>query len=320
MNEVLDPPDYHTRFVKEVKCRWCPTWFATKKDTDRIPACESCQERRSEAEDEWNNAASWEDLLNLNQRYLRNEIFASSSYTMPPDRETMLITPGLLRLHDYGIITIESQPELDYTEQSPWLGGGWHRWVQKPWMMFLIPTEHDLVEKEKVRLLANKLLEDGKLTVSVWSECDTYRHPKKNKGYDETNVAPRRTPLGNDEPLRDAMFHFRTTTVRIHNDDKKDDQANCNVVTRYKHEDSRSDLTDSPWINKTSLPYRNIDALNEPGTSLGCDGKAGDALKNMRPLAFCVAAKEWDAGLDLQKIVEDACIEVGMKPAFARAE
>ena len=59
----------------------------------------------------WSNASAWEELLNLNRRYLKGEIDISASCNHPIDAETSQILPGLLRLTDFGLLTISSQPE-----------------------------------------------------------------------------------------------------------------------------------------------------------------------------------------------------------------
>lgn len=68
--------------------------------------------QNSHWEQAWSNAGTWKDLLDLNRLYLKGDINISATciYSIYP--ETNWILPGLLRLTDFGLLTISSQPEI----------------------------------------------------------------------------------------------------------------------------------------------------------------------------------------------------------------
>lgn len=63
-------------------------------------------------EQTWSNATTWDDLLNLNRRYLKGEIDISCTCAHPVDDETQQLLPALLRLTNLGLLTTSSQPEI----------------------------------------------------------------------------------------------------------------------------------------------------------------------------------------------------------------
>lgn len=60
----------------------------------------------------WSNAETWADLLDLSRRYLKSDIDISASCNHAVEAESIEIRSGLLRLHDFGLLTISSQPEV----------------------------------------------------------------------------------------------------------------------------------------------------------------------------------------------------------------
>jgi hypothetical protein len=83
-------------------------------------------------EQQWQSAKTFTDLLSLNRMYLMGEI-STAPYHVEPIEEPL--TPGLLRLHDFGMLTYESQP----FKQSSGIDDGthWERW-QKPFVTVIM--------------------------------------------------------------------------------------------------------------------------------------------------------------------------------------
>lgn len=63
-------------------------------------------------EQTWSAATTWDDLLDLNRRYLQGEIDISATCAHAIDDETQQLLPALLRLTNLGLLTTSSQPEI----------------------------------------------------------------------------------------------------------------------------------------------------------------------------------------------------------------
>lgn len=95
---------------------------------------QSASERQS-WEQTWSNARTWEDLLDLNRRYLLGDLNISANCAHPVDDETQEIVSGLLRLADFGLLTTSSQPEVRAGEPryfSPEYLRSISRWANEP--------------------------------------------------------------------------------------------------------------------------------------------------------------------------------------------
>lgn len=83
----------------------------------------------------WSNASTWEELLDLNRRYLRGDLNISANCIHPVNQETQRLLPGLLRLTDFDLLTTSSQPEIRAREPrylSPETLRRFSRWDSKP--------------------------------------------------------------------------------------------------------------------------------------------------------------------------------------------
>ena len=53
---------------------------------------------------------NFSDLITLNRKFLLGQIPETLYYCGQIDEETIPLVPGLLKLHDFGLFTIGSQP------------------------------------------------------------------------------------------------------------------------------------------------------------------------------------------------------------------
>ncbi|KAI4271615.1 MAG: hypothetical protein LQ337_005885 [Flavoplaca oasis] len=121
--------------------------------------------------EQWLALHNYQDALNLNQAYIRGEIPG------PLDAETGDLVPGLLRLHEYGLLTHSSQPfkpvQREHRNQN---GGWWQEWRQRPYITFLAPQQ-DRIPKtavEKFTLLL--LMHPAIVTIVAYGKADrSYR-------------------------------------------------------------------------------------------------------------------------------------------------
>lgn len=98
---------------------------------------------------EWSEAKSYEDLLDLNRAFLRGDREICAYHMGPVYFETMPSLPTLLRLHDFGILTTNSQPskvsgpEYDQCSCCPKVSWFWTK--QRAFLSFLIPTDDNRI-------------------------------------------------------------------------------------------------------------------------------------------------------------------------------
>lgn len=92
----------------------------------------------------WKAAKDFSEILNLNRKFLLGEISQTPYHGGPVDDETLPLIKGLLELHDFGLLTEDSQPfehlcgrdENDYFEYE-----------QRPYVSFLVSNDNDQVLK-----------------------------------------------------------------------------------------------------------------------------------------------------------------------------
>lgn len=86
-------------------------------------------------EQTWSNATTWDQLLDLNRRYLKGELDISATCTHAVDNETQQLLPALLRLTNSGLLTTSSQPQIRAGEPryfSPQDLHSFSRWFKDP--------------------------------------------------------------------------------------------------------------------------------------------------------------------------------------------
>jgi hypothetical protein len=89
----------------------------------------------------WRTAKDFSDLITLNQKFLSGQIPKTPYHGGPIDEETIPLLPGLLKLHDFGLFTICSQPyEQDVYES----GKKWSEYQQRPFISFIMPGKDGL--------------------------------------------------------------------------------------------------------------------------------------------------------------------------------
>lgn len=121
--------------------------------------------------DGWAHAESWVKLLDLNRAYLRDETNMTLFYLGPIHDETRHMLPGPLRLHDFGLLTFESQPSNEQTtcevlaDSCPEITY-WARFKQRAFLSFLLPQDDLMDKKDRAAFLA-ALSSHDKLYVSV---------------------------------------------------------------------------------------------------------------------------------------------------------
>lgn len=121
--------------------------------------------------------------------YLTGRVDVSPTYGVPISLETDKILPGLIRLHEYGLLSTDSQPGGAWGPNCT-LGRGWVQFKQRPYFQFLVPTVHRKIEADKVKKLIELLLKHEKIVTSVWSDCHDYPRSSDGSVNEAREVAP----------------------------------------------------------------------------------------------------------------------------------
>lgn len=120
---------------------------------------------------QWTAAEDWSDFLQLNRAFLSGEAKLSCYHLGPIIPETEPLVPGLLRLHDYGLLTHESQPSETkgpFTDTCPCCDDeSYVETHQRPFLSFIMPYDCEAIPQECVRRFLVELMTDEGPYVSI---------------------------------------------------------------------------------------------------------------------------------------------------------
>ncbi|KAI7009809.1 hypothetical protein D0867_07959 [Hortaea werneckii] len=240
----------------------------------------TCSEGEQEAVmRDWRLAESFQELLDLNRKFLRGESKRSCYHSAPIFDETVALVPGLLRLHDYGMLTMESQPGTapppTWTKCPCCSDERWVQTQQRPFLMFIIPF-HDKVPEEVIRRFLVELLIDDNFYAHVWRDEGSCRWEKCRKKIRTASSFP-----------QEWATHTRKEA------EKKEDLASAEL----RHQQ----LLDLQCGCETTI-FKTYD----------------NVMEDANPLLVRVLAKSWEE-TDLQALVENAAIRAGVQPLYADA-
>ncbi|KAI7471147.1 hypothetical protein KC351_g12275 [Hortaea werneckii] len=251
---------------------------SSEQHSERSAEEQKCSEGEEEAVmRDWRLAESLQELLDLNRKFLRGERKRSCYHSAPIFDENVALVPGLLRLHDYGMLTMESQPA---TAPPPtWVKCPCcsdERWVQiqqRAYLMFIIPYQDKLPE-DLIRRFLVELLIDDDFYAHIWhDEGSSCRWGKCRKNIRTASSFP-----------QDWATHTRKEA------EKEEDLASAEL--RYQQ------LLDLQCGCETTIfaTYDNV-------------------MEDASPLLVRVLAKSWEE-TDLQALVENAAVKAGVQPLY----
>jgi hypothetical protein len=134
-----------------------------------IASTESDREERESDHNEWEELESYDAALNLNRSFLRGERHRTIYHEGPPNDETRAMISGLLRLHDYGMLTHGSKP---HDGESPVSVATW--WIQtgqRSYVDFLIPRG-GRITRGYVNLFCRLLVQHPKIVTLIDHNCE----------------------------------------------------------------------------------------------------------------------------------------------------
>lgn len=74
-----------------------------------------------------------------NKLYIMGHISTTPYHVGPLDEETLGMREDLLILHDFQLLTVNSQPYEHTIKRSRFIGGGWEELQQRPYLIFTMP-------------------------------------------------------------------------------------------------------------------------------------------------------------------------------------
>ncbi|KAF2739569.1 hypothetical protein EJ04DRAFT_559907 [Polyplosphaeria fusca] len=206
----------------------------------------------------------WEQILQLNLSYLRQEIDVSPKFQGPLYSETIPLVPAFARLHEYGILTCSSQPgRLDPDDgvvmkcsHEMCDNERFLQIKQKAFLWLLVPTEHEGIDKKKVARLVGELLGRNDLVITAYSENDEYPSPAGPMDY------PREVAPIEDEDLND----------NVERDDEGGDEVEGNV-----HEDG--EVEEEKEAGSEGMGTRTLDPKSRDGICDGLEATSNEELE-----------------------------------------
>ena len=163
----------------------------TTKATDRrLNGEHSAEDRKLIAK--FMSVKDWAGFIDLNRQSLRGQVDFSPYHAGPIYSETKPLVPGLLRLHDFGILTIESQPSQlkgpVVTPANPnhecCKGKDWMLMRDLPYLSFIVPDAGSRIKDENLRAFSLELVQNQDFYASLLStgvRCKTGRCFKRPK-------------------------------------------------------------------------------------------------------------------------------------------
>ena len=146
-------------------------------------------------ENEWRLLKDYSDAISLNRLFIRGERTFNINHMarLEPDSEPLI--PALLSLHDYGILTYNSQPFKKAPKFINQGGGFWIQNCQRPYLQFLIPKNHRL-SRMAVSKFCTLLLENKKIATLINQQTRHLREFKRDK-----HLVQYRSTMGHYEPV-----------------------------------------------------------------------------------------------------------------------
>ncbi|KAF2662761.1 hypothetical protein K491DRAFT_724388 [Lophiostoma macrostomum CBS 122681] len=265
-----------------------------------------CEQEYRQTEALWKEASCWEELVELSRRFIRGELRFTPGHLAPLCDESRPLVSGFLKLHDFGIITINSQPES--YEICQITSGQWSTGQQRPYLECVVPSRHPSISMGKLNNIIERLFDDPDLMVAVWSHH--YKYPTAARS--RQGVAPKLAPGEHITDLEKSVHTFRFNGPREHH-----------IVTRYKEAPTRAELEDAAWELSTTwgsfADTQNLEYLqDDPFVVVYCSNdEYARIFDDVRPVQITIAARPWSAGIDLQDRLLAYCDQAGMSRCFA---
>lgn len=226
---------------------------------------------------EWSNApADYTKLLNMYRQFIRGELYCTPDHGGPLDPETGPLREGLLRLYDFGFLTMGSQPfeaAKEPVQGGSWYGsctdpieGGFSQWRQRAYLDFLLPSAH--LDARRIETFLSGLMNCDEIYIGYFLPNDL------------------KTPYGNMTTQR-----YPVTTLRQALKKEDLDHATWETFTG-------SNL----WLG-AEWPDYDIGGFN-------------DKIAVGKPIEIHIAARSWDHDPDILQIILVEALKAGLTTSF----
>lgn len=222
----------------------------------------------------WQNCKSWElETLHLSRQYVHGLLPYHPGFEEPVWEETRSILPGLLALHDFGMLTSYSEPGSFVSEVE---NGMVIATRTRPHLFFSMPTTHPRIEEASIR----KFLRGLEKNDQIWYHV-RYHYPSEN------------VP---DSPTRAFPEYSGQLFTNIPGPD----------CTKFVCEQNKHGTAD--WEDESSQPFPGPEHRHQQGTGgLNDFDRPFNACLAVDPLQFCIVSREFTPStnekLDLQQLV-----------------
>lgn len=123
---------------------------------------------------EWQTSPDYNAALSLNRLFIKGKRTCSIYHWATLEEETAPLIPGLLALHDYGLMTYGSQP-FDRKPERLAIGGGyWYQIRQRPYLSFMTPLK-DRIPQDTIERFCTLLLMHSRIVAIVKQPGQPFR-------------------------------------------------------------------------------------------------------------------------------------------------
>ncbi|KAF2450174.1 hypothetical protein P171DRAFT_468584 [Karstenula rhodostoma CBS 690.94] len=243
----------------------------------------------------WMSAPEWGCLVKANRAFMEGKLHCTPYHMGPIFPETKADLADFLFLHDYGIITTDSQA---WMQEEVKQGSFWIQERQRPYVCLSFPTQHPKFSEDNafrfVQALYKFAEKNSAVPVIIWN---TYQHPQSAK-FVRTKA---------------QLLEWKTNIHDVQGWDF------C-PITQWRRGVTLEDLEMAEWEVETHL---GLDP-DDPGLiDAFCDGpdyrssKRYPGSKSADPVAVSITTQSWDADWqDLMFVVEQAMKEADLRPVF----
>ncbi|KAK5718306.1 hypothetical protein LTR17_015659 [Elasticomyces elasticus] len=169
---------------------------------------------------QWRTAKSYAEILKLNCAFLRGDQELNPIHMGPPYAETTPSIPTLIRLHEYGLLTIASQPSK--TEEPEWAQcaccpkWSWFSCRQRAFLTFLLPQSGDLIQAEEWGKFLVQLLDDDRVHLAFFSGETGFHNFPEEWATHENKRADTMEGIEDAEAHYKQVFQFDDTDIIKH--------------------------------------------------------------------------------------------------------
>ncbi|KAF2229456.1 hypothetical protein EV356DRAFT_521087 [Viridothelium virens] len=160
------------------------------KSEREIKAGKMTKEEWQKFEELWDSTETYSDVINLNMKFLRGDINYTPYHLGPLDPETEPLVPDLLKLHEYGVLTITGQPaDYQFLRRTRSSGSYFVQFEQRAVIEFLIPGDPEIVPQHSCKKFLELIKGESQWDVfigSVYPEAKVLHCSLDDEGFTTT--------------------------------------------------------------------------------------------------------------------------------------